>query len=131
MNFIQGFVLAVPTANREAYVRFAEGVWTMFQKYGALRMVEAWGQDVPDGTLTSFPRAVQLQPGETVVLAWIEWPDRDTAMRCHASIQNDPDWDAAGRPGDRANLPFDGRRMIFGDFVPLLDLRAGRRAEQA
>ncbi|HMO08515.1 MAG TPA: DUF1428 domain-containing protein [Paracoccaceae bacterium] len=122
MNFVQGFVLAVPTANREVYAAYAARMWPLFRKYGALRLFESWGVEVPDGKLTSFPMAVKLAPDETVVFAWIEWPDRDSAMRCHGSFGTDPDWEMVGDVRD--NMPFDGVRMIFGDFVPIVDLRA-------
>jgi len=123
MAYINGFVVPVPTANRDAYVNFAARMWPLFRKFGAIRMVEAWGDSVPDGVHTSFPLAVKLEPGETVVFSWIEWPDRDSAARCHASVETDPDWIAAGGMGE---MPFDGKRMIWGDFVPMIDLHRDR-----
>jgi uncharacterized protein YbaA (DUF1428 family) len=67
MNYIDGFVAAVPTANREAYRRHAAEAAKVFKENGALAVVECWGDDVPDGKLTSFPMAVKRQPDETVV----------------------------------------------------------------
>ena len=71
MNCIDGFVLAVPTANREAYLKVAEDAAIVFKEYGALKVVECWGDDVPDGKLTSFPMAVKCEECETVVFSWI------------------------------------------------------------
>lgn len=121
MTWIDGFVLAVPVANRAAYAEYAARMWPMFRKYGALRLVECWGEEVPGGTLTSFPMAVKLEPGESVVFAWIEWPDAESSRRCHASHGTDPGWEEVGplRP-----MPFDGARLIWGHFAPLVDLRA-------
>jgi len=71
MTYVDGFVVAVPTANRETYREFAERVAAIFREHGALKVVECWGDDVPEGKLTSFPLAVKLQKEETVVFAWI------------------------------------------------------------
>jgi uncharacterized protein YbaA (DUF1428 family) len=118
MAYIDGFVLPVPADRRDAYAEHARRAWPLFRMHGALRMVECWGDDVPDGVTTSFPMAVKLEPGEVAVFSWIEWPDKATRDRCHAGMMSDPDWQAA----DKANMPFDGRRMIFGGFVPVLDV---------
>jgi len=119
MSYINGFILAVPTANKQAYADHARSFWPLFRKYGALRMMEAWGDTVPDGVHTSFPMAVKLQPDETVVFSWIEWPDKATSDACHATMPTDPEWAALG--GADA-MPFDGKRMIWGSFTPLVDL---------
>ena len=84
MTYVDGFVAAVPTANREAYKRHVEQAADVFRKHGALKVVECWGDDVPDGKLTSFPMAVKKQDDETVVFSWILWPSRqarDEGMR--------------------------------------------------
>lgn len=84
MSYIDGFVIAVPTANKEAYRDFATEVAPLFRKYGALKLVECWGDDIPDGKVTSFPMAVKCKDDETVVFSWIEWPSkavRDAGMK--------------------------------------------------
>lgn len=117
MTYLDGFVAAVPTANREIYREHAALVAAVFKEYGALRVVEGWGDDVPDGKVTSFPMAVKRQPDETVVFAWIEWPSkavRDAGMaRCTADPR---------MPRDLKSMPFDGMRLIYGGFSALLDV---------
>jgi uncharacterized protein YbaA (DUF1428 family) len=115
MSYVDGFVIAVPTANREAYRQLAETAAGVFQDHGALQVVECWGDDVPPGKVTSFPLAVQCKPDETVVFSWITWPSkavRDTGMK--ASME-DPRMKM-----DPATMPFDGQRMIFGGFETLV-----------
>lgn len=123
MSYIDGFVIAVPTANKQAFIDHAGGADGMFIEYGALRVIECWGDDVPGGTLTDFRRAVQATETETVVFSWIEWPDkatRDAGMARMMDPANvDPRMDPALNP-----MPFDGKRMIFGGFSPVVDLSA-------
>ncbi len=76
MNYVDGFVAAVLTANREKYYTHAANIALLFKEYGALKVVENWGDDVPEGKLTSFTMAVQRQPDETVVFSWVTWPDK-------------------------------------------------------
>ena len=118
MSYHSGFLLAVPTANRQEYADHAAKSWPMFQKRGALRLVEAWGVDVPHGKVTDFYMATKAKEDETVVFAWIEWPDRQMADAAFASMMGDPDMQNMGE------MPFDGIRMMWGGFEPLLDLRA-------
>jgi uncharacterized protein YbaA (DUF1428 family) len=110
MGYVDGFVLAVPTAGKGAYRAFSEQAWGWFKERGALTMMEAWGDDVPPGEVTSFDMAVRRRDDETVVFAWVTWPDKATRDAAHAG---DPD-PAMGE------MPFDGRRMIYGGFVPLV-----------
>lgn len=117
MNYIDGFAAAVKHDKREDYIAFARASAAIFLKCGALRLVEGWGDDVPDGVNTSFPMAVKKEPDEVVLFSWIEWPDKATRDACHADMQTNPDWQALGP------MPFDGARMIFGGFVPVLDIR--------
>ena len=77
-------------------------------------MRECWGDDVPDGEVTSFPMAVRKEPGETVVFSWIEWPDKATRDKCMGAMRSDPRFEAMGA------MPFDGKRMIFGGFEPIV-----------
>ncbi len=112
MAYIDGFLIPVPTANKEAYIKGAEMFEAITKEYGALRLVDFWGDDVPEGQLTSFPMAVKLEPGETVVMSYIEWPDKATRDAGNAKMREDP------RMGPEM-MPFDPRRMIFAGFVPL------------
>jgi uncharacterized protein YbaA (DUF1428 family) len=116
MTYVDGFVLAVPTANRDAYRALAEKVAPIFKDHGALSLVECWGDDVPNGEVTSFPMAVKLEENETVVFAWITWPSRAVRDEGMKKAMADPRFD----PGD-APMPFDGKRMIFGGFETIVD----------
>ena len=116
MAYVDGFVIAVPTANRQAFVDQASEAATSFLRHGATRVVECWGDDVPDGTLTDFRRAVQATGDEAVVFAWIEWPDRAARDAGMAAVMDDPTM-----PPDSDAMPFDTKRMIFGGFVPVVD----------
>lgn len=123
MTYIDGFVIAVPTANKEQFRTHANLADAAFLEMGALRVLECWGDDVPDGVVTDFRRAVQAKDDETVVFSWIEWPDkptRDAAMaRMSDPAQMDERFDPAKNP-----MPFDGKRMIFGGFAPLVSIGA-------
>jgi uncharacterized protein YbaA (DUF1428 family) len=118
MAYVDGFVIAVPTANKEAFIDMSKTIDSFFIKHGATRVLECWGDDVPDGTLTDFRKAVQAKDDETVVFSWIEWPDkatRDTGMaRLHDAMVADA--------FKSVPMAFDGKRMIFGGFVPVLTL---------
>jgi len=118
MPYIDGFVIAVPNANREQFVAHADTLDPIFLEVGATRVLECWGDDVPDGKLTDFRRAVQAKPDESVVFSWIEWPDKATRDAGMEKIMNDPRMPAAGE------MPFDGKRMIFGGFVPVVSVPA-------
>jgi uncharacterized protein YbaA (DUF1428 family) len=111
MPYVDGFVLAVPVANRDAYLALATKAAEVFRKHGALRVVECWGDDVPEGTLTSFTLAVQRKDDEAVVFSWIEWPSREARDAGMAKVMADPEMDM-----DPSSMPFDGKRMIFGGF---------------
>ena len=114
MTYIDGFVAAVPTANRDAYKEHAEKGVSVFKEHGALQVVECWGDDVPDGKLTSFPIAVQKKEDETVVFSWIVWPSRQARDEGMRKVMEDPRMDA--NP-----MPFDGKRLIYGGFEVLVD----------
>ncbi|PZV15084.1 MAG: DUF1428 domain-containing protein [Pseudanabaena sp.] len=114
MNYVDGFVLAVPTANRVAYQKMAEDAAILFKEYGALKVVECWGDDVPDGKLTSFPMAVKCEENETVVFSWIVWPSREVRDRGNQMVMADPRM----KPED---MPFDGKRLIYGGFDIILE----------
>jgi len=114
MAYIDGFVIAAPTADKEKFLDHARRMDAFFLEFGALRVVEAWGDDVPDGKQTDFKRAVQAKDNETVVFSWIEWPDKATRDAAMEKTRNEP---RMVEP-----MPFDGKRMIFGGFVPVVEL---------
>ena len=116
MSYVDGFVLAVPTANREKYRQFAAEVAPMFKDYGALQIVECWGDDIPDGEMTSFPMAVRCREDETVVFSWIVWPSREVRDKGMDKLVADPRMQP-----DEADIPFDGKRMILGGFDVLFE----------
>lgn len=117
MSYIDGVVAAVPRANRERFVEHARGVGAIFKEYGALKITDCWGDDVPEGKLTSFPMAVKCEPDETVVFSWILWPSREVRDQSWEKIMADPRMQPGANP-----MPFDGKRMIFGGFEVVLDL---------
>lgn len=124
MPYVDGFVIAVPTAGKQAFVDHASKLDPVFIEHGALRVLECWGDDVPEGKLTDFHRAVQAKADETVVFSWIEWPDKDTRDAGMAKVMADPRMS----PEDCAPI-FDGKRMIFGGFTPVVDIaKQGRRS---
>lgn len=116
MSYVQGFVAAVPTANREAFYKHASEAAEVFKEYGALTVKECWGVDVPDGKLTSMPMAVKLEEGETVVFSWIVWPSREVADAAMQKVMEDPRLKPDVNP-----MPFDGKRLIYGGFEVLVD----------
>lgn len=117
MAYIDGFVIAVPTSNRQAFIEHARRFDPVFMEYGATRVVECWGDDVPAGKQTDFQRAVQAREDETVVFSWIEWPDKATRDAGMAKMMDDPRMDPKLNP-----MPFDGMRMIYGGFEPVFSL---------
>jgi len=118
VSYVDGFLAAVPTANKEAFLKHARLGDSVFIEFGALRVVECWGDDVPPGTQTDFFRAVQARADETVVFSWIEWPDKATRDAGMEKMMADPRMQPENNP-----MPFDGKRLIYGGFVPLLDLK--------
>ena len=121
MSYIDGFVLAVPTANKQKFTDHALKFDSIFLEFGATRIIEGWGDDVPDGKVTDFRKAVQATADETVAFSWVEWPDkatRDTAMK---KMMEDPRMDPSNPENEQ--MPFDGKRMIFGGFQPVVELK--------
>lgn len=121
MHYIDGFVLAVPKANKQAFVHHAETVGAVFMEWGATRMLECWEDDVPDGKVTDFRRAVQAKDDEAVLFSWIEWPDKATRDACMERMKTAMDSDERLSP-EKNPMPFDGMRVIFGGFRPLVVL---------
>jgi uncharacterized protein YbaA (DUF1428 family) len=117
MAYVDGFVVPVPKARLDAYKALARLAGSIWIEHGALTYVEAIGDDVPYGTLTSFPRAVQATEDELVIFSWITYTSRAERDRVNALVMADP------RLKDgMANSPFDGKRMIYGGFAPFLEL---------
>ena len=116
MPYIDGFVAAVPTANKAAYKKHAEDAAVVFKEHGALKLVECWGDDVPPGEVTSFPMAVKCRDDETVVFSWILWPSREARNAGMEKAMTDPRLQPNVNP-----MPFDGKRMIFGGFEMIVD----------
>ena len=119
MAYIDGFVLAVPVANKQAYIDHATAALPIFKEFGATRMVECWADDVPDGKVTDFRRAVKATEDEAVIFSWMEYPDKPTRDAAMERIMSDP------RMEEMGEMPFDGARMIFAGFDPILVAGAG------
>ena len=117
MAYIDGFVIAVPTANKQKFLQHANEADALCLEFGATRVLECWGDDVPAGKQTDFQRAVQAKDDETVVFSWIEWPDKATRDAGMEKLMKDPRMNPETNP-----MPFDGKRMIFGGFEPVLEL---------
>jgi uncharacterized protein YbaA (DUF1428 family) len=125
MSYIDGFVIAVPTANKQKFLDHAKLGDSVFMDLGATRVLECWGDEVSVGKLTDFRKAVQAKDDETVVFSWIEWPDKATRDAAHAKMHEwmtnpdkaDPRMDPKKNP-----MPFDGKRLIYGGFTPLVEL---------
>ena len=113
MTYVDGFVTPVTTEGRAAYLDFTRRAWAMFRELGATSTWENWGDDVPEGQVTSFPRAVDLRPGEVVVFSWIAWPDKATRDRAMQVMMTEETMRKLGQ------MPFDGRRMIYGGFTTI------------
>jgi uncharacterized protein YbaA (DUF1428 family) len=112
MPYIEGFVAAVPTANKEKYIEHAREATAYFKSLGATRIVECWGDDVPKGEVTDFYKAVQAKEDETVIFSWIEYPDKATRDAANEKMAADFDTDM--------EMPFDSKRMFWGGFEPVV-----------
>ncbi|MFY9288226.1 MAG: DUF1428 domain-containing protein [Alphaproteobacteria bacterium] len=117
MSYVDGFVAAVPTANRAKYIQHCSDAGKVFKEFGALEYVECWGDDVPEGKLTSFPMAVQRKDDETVIFSWVVWPSKAVRDEGMKKIMDDPRLKPDVNP-----MPFDGKRLIYGGFEPVVKL---------
>jgi uncharacterized protein YbaA (DUF1428 family) len=115
MNYVDGYVVPVPTANKEAYRQMAQKIAGLFKANGAVAVNECWGDDVPEGKLTSFPMAVQRKEDETVVFSWVAWPSKQVRDEGMKKVMADPLMQPGANP-----MPFDGKRMIFGGFQAIV-----------
>ena len=118
-HYVDGFVVPVPTAKLDAYRRMAEQAGKIWMELGALEYRECVGDDVKPGKLTSFPQAVQLKDGETVVFSWIVYKSREDRDRINAKVMEDPRMKPMMDP---KTMPFDGQRMFWGGFKSFLEL---------
>lgn len=116
MPYVDGFVVPVPTARKEDYRAHEVKWWPFFRDKGALSLVVCWGDETPPGKVTDFLRAVNATADETVVLAWMTWPDKAVRDAAFKSME--------GIDMDMSDMPFDGKRMIYGGFVPIVSLDA-------
>ena len=115
MAYIDGFVIAVPIANKDVFIEHAKEADSVFMEYGATRVLECWGDDVPKGKQTDFWKAVEAKDDEAVLFSWIEWPDKTTRDAAMPKVMADPRMKSEG-------MPFDGKRMIYGGFAPVVTL---------
>ena len=116
MTYTDGFLAAVPTANKEAFRKHAEEFAVIFKEYGALSVVENWGDDVPEGELNSMHTAVLREADETVVFSWVTWPSKEVRDAGWEKMMADPRMQAEENP-----MPFDGKRMIYGGFETIVE----------
>jgi uncharacterized protein YbaA (DUF1428 family) len=116
-GYTDGFILPVPNDKKDAYAKMAGEMAVKFKDQGALRIVEAWGDDVPDGKVTDYKRAVKAKEDETVVYSYVEWPDKPTRDAAWAKMMENPE--------PPADMPFDGKRMFWGGFQPIIDEKMG------
>lgn len=115
MSYIDGFVIPVPTEKKQAYIDMAKKAQAVYLEYGALRVVESWGDDLPKGKVNDFRTAVIAEENEGVIFSWIEWPDKATRDTGNAKIMADH------RMQPTSEMPFSGARLIYGGFSVLLD----------
>ena len=115
MSYVDGFIVAVPKKNIEAYKALSAKAGAIWKSYGAKDYVECVADDVPYGELTSFPRAVQATDDEVVVFSWITYDSREQRDEINANVMADPELQVT----ECLDI-FDAKRMIYGGFVPLL-----------
>ena len=113
-GYVDGSLIAVPKANKADYLEMADKHAAILKEYGATRVVDSWGDDVPDGKITDYKGAVKAMPDEVVVFSWVEWPSKEVRDAGWEKAMDDPRM-------QQMKLPFDGKRMIFGGFAPILD----------
>lgn len=121
MSYIDGFVIAVPTANKQKFIEHAKSGDSVFIDLGATRVIECWEDDVPTGKLTDFRKAVNARADESVVFSWIEWPDKATRDAGMKTMMSSGFTDERMDP-EKNPMPFDGKRLIYGGFSPIVEL---------
>jgi uncharacterized protein YbaA (DUF1428 family) len=118
MPYVDGFILPLPLHNREKYLESARLCASVWREHGALEYRECIADDVKPGKLTSFPQAVNLEDGETVVFAWAVYESRAHRDAVLEKVMSDPRLASIMKP---ENMPFDGKRMIYGGFEMVID----------
>jgi len=116
MSYIDGFIATVPTKNKQLYIEHATKSAEVFKDYGALKITEAWGDDIPEGEVTSLPLAVKCSDDETVVMSTILWPSKEVRDAAWQAAMEDPRMHPDNNP-----MPFDGKRLIFGGFNSIFE----------
>ena len=116
MTYIEGFVVAVPTAKKEAFGAHAAKFAGVVREFGIERQVEAWASDVPHGQVTDFYRAVEAKEDETIVFSWFEYPSKEARDQANEKFRTDPRMHELG-----GSMPFDGKRMIMGGFEAIVE----------
>lgn len=122
MSYVDGFVIPVPAEKKDAYRKLAAQAAQVFLEFGATRVVECWGDDVPDGKVTDFKGAVKAEGDEAVVFSWIEWPSKAARDTGNEKVMADPRMQP-----EAARDVFDGKRVILGGFAPFLDATGKKR----
>ncbi|MFC7368385.1 MULTISPECIES: DUF1428 domain-containing protein [Vreelandella] len=115
--YVDGFVAAVPTANKSQFIEHARAAAEVFKEYGALRVVECWEDDVPEGEVTSFSMAVKRKDDESIIFSWLEWPSKAVRDDAMPKVMEDPRLQMDVNP-----MPFDGKRLIFGGFESIINM---------
>jgi uncharacterized protein YbaA (DUF1428 family) len=115
--YIAGFVIPVPEEKMEAYRKWAENGAALFREFGCIEIVESWEDNVPDGKLTDFRRAVDAKPGERIVFSWQVWPAKASLESAEAKMREDKRFEVSGE------IPFDARRLIYGCFAPIYTMK--------
>ena len=115
MAYVDAFIAAVPTANKNQYIAHATEAGRSFKQHGAIQYVECWGDEVPDGEVTSMPMAVKCRADETVCFGWVVWPSREARDAGMQQVMQE-------HAMDPAEMPFDGMRLIYGSFEPIVEL---------
>ena len=111
MSYIDGMICAVSAEKKEEFIAFSRAMTEVFMECGATSVVDCWGDDVPDGEVTSMPMAVKAEAGETVVFSWVAWPDKAARDAGWGAAMQDP-----RMAPDAMTMPFDGKRLIMGGF---------------
>lgn len=111
--YVNTYLLSVPEERKAEYLRIAEIFVDVARDFGALQAFENWEEEVPDGELTDYRRALQARAGEKIAMAWVVWPDRELAAKAHKGMFDDP------RLANAGEMPFDTKRMILGGFSPI------------
>jgi uncharacterized protein YbaA (DUF1428 family) len=119
MSYVDGFVVPVPKSKVDAYRKMAKKAGKVWMEHGAIAYVEALGDDVKKGKVTSFPQSVKAKPNEKVVFSWIVYKSKADRDRINKKVMKDP---RLADMMDPKNMPFDGKRMFWGGFKPIVEM---------